>query len=330
MRNSYFDILKGIAIIFVIAIHTYPIQSTPIPLDFSSENIGYILLLMIRQFIVVAVPLFCTISGFFLGRKTKEECIQFIKTHSLPLYIPTLIWGLPFIAYDFYKGFGNWSYNIFRYLCCGYSIHYFIAIMLQFYLISPFLVKIRSKNYLLLFILISCMGIGLFSYLMYIKGLEIPLYIYAGTLPIWIMFFCLGIYLAQIKREYNHIPFMIGAVLFYVASYFETKYYLNVFGQLSGIGYKITNFVFSFFLIIVLMSKQMEKKANHLSKTFTWLGRNSLGIYFAHYPLLVFVFCHIKTNWFTEFALSLSTSIIMIMLSKKILRKRISSFLGFR
>lgn len=335
MRNLYYDMLKGVAILFVIAIHTYPIHSTPVPLNFSLYNLGEEVLLMLRQFIVVAVPLFCTISGFFVGKKNCEECVSFAKSHALPLYLPTLIWSLPFILYDIYKGIGTIGYSLFRYFCCGYSIHYFIAIMLQFYLFMPFLVGTSSKKQLSIAALISSLSIGLFSYLMYVKGIQIPLYIYAGTLPVWIMFFCLGIYLSKIKREYNLFPFIVGALVFLLLSIFETVYYINHYGQLSGIGYKVTNFWFSFFFVLILMSKKIETLSQSINqsivaKVLAWLGRNSLGIYFVHYPLLVFVLCHVKTNWLTEFVLSILISVGIIMLSKKVLSKKINELIGFR
>ena len=333
MRNLYFDILKGIAILFVIAIHTYPISSAPIPQAPSLDSFWNVVSLMLRQFIVVAVPLFCTISGFFVGKKNKEECITFAQTKALPLYIPTLIWSLPFIFYDIYKGFGTIGHNIIKFFCCGYSIHYFIAIMLQFYLLMPLLVKTTNRKHLSIATLISLFSIGVFSYLMYVEGKNIPLYIYAGTLPIWIMFFCLGIYLSKRKRNYNILPFVVGAFIFLFLSIIETGCYINYYGQLSGIGYKVTSFIFSFFFIVILMSNKVEISINQSStvaKFLAWLGRNSLGLYFFHYPLLVFVLCHINTTWMTEFALSLVVSIIAILFVKRFFPMSVAAYIGFR
>lgn len=290
---------------------------------------------MTRQFVVVAVPLFCTISGFFVGNKNSQECVSFAKTHMRPLYTPVLFWSLPFIIYDLYKGYGSIEYNIFRYLCCGYSIHYFIAIMLQFYLIMPFMVKTNVKKQLTVTIVISLFCIAGFSYLMYVQGIDIPLYIYAGTLPVWIMFFSLGIYLSRVKRKYSLFPLFIGNLVFLILSFFESKYYINNFGYINAIGYKVTNFCFSFFFIMILMSEQAETYVNQsinqsLRNFLSWLGKNSLGIYFVHYPLLVFILCHIKTIWFMEFLLSLGISICIIILSKRIFSKKINVSIGFR
>lgn len=52
-RNTYFDFLRGVAIIMVIAIHTY---------HKAEDSVAF------RQILNAAVPLFIAISGFFYPR----------------------------------------------------------------------------------------------------------------------------------------------------------------------------------------------------------------------------------------------------------------------
>lgn len=61
-RDPYFDALRGIAIIFVVAIHTY----IP-PTDYSCEVTWYNITL--RELIGCAVPLFFAISGYFMAKQ---------------------------------------------------------------------------------------------------------------------------------------------------------------------------------------------------------------------------------------------------------------------
>ena len=58
-RDSYFDILRGIAILLVIAIHTYPGG------DFETAE-GFVNICL-RECCNVAVPLFLAISGYFIA-----------------------------------------------------------------------------------------------------------------------------------------------------------------------------------------------------------------------------------------------------------------------
>ena len=71
-RDSYFDILRGIAILLVIAIHTYPGG------DFETAE-GFVNICL-RECCNVAVPLFLAISGYFIGKKdlsTRGKYISF-------------------------------------------------------------------------------------------------------------------------------------------------------------------------------------------------------------------------------------------------------------
>lgn len=68
-RDTYFDFLRGIAIIMVIGIHTY------------SDGLMHFNLFL-RQFLNCAVPIFLAISGYFIGHKsfTEQGCYaKFMK-----------------------------------------------------------------------------------------------------------------------------------------------------------------------------------------------------------------------------------------------------------
>ena len=328
-RNEYFDILKGIAILFVIGIHTYP----P-PQDFT--QIGSQLGLIIRQIIVLAVPLFCAISGFFASNKDKSECINFIKQKAPWLFIPALIWSIPYLVYDFYKGYGGIN-SIANFFLLGYSRHYFILVMLQFYALLPLLVrKSDKKTWLLLSIVVSLISIGYFSHRMYVDGIQTPLIVYAGGLFVWIMFFCLGIFIAKTDRKYKLAPYIICLIISLALSYKESIMYIDKYDNLGGIGYKVSNFIFSFFAIIVLMSKKIEdyvnSKNNYCLNFLKWCGRNSLGLFFIHSPLLLFVFSHINIGnlWFVKFSLCFAVSSMIIIISKKYFSKKLLLSIGFR
>jgi surface polysaccharide O-acyltransferase-like enzyme len=69
-RIEYFDFLRGIAIIFVVAIHSF----TPFSIS-ESNTLNYHLAIIWRQIIGCAVPIFLAISGYFMSNKD-------INTHS--------------------------------------------------------------------------------------------------------------------------------------------------------------------------------------------------------------------------------------------------------
>ena len=76
-RNTYFDFLRGVAIIMVVAVHTY---------HKAEDSVAF------RQVLNAAVPLFIAISGFFLSQKQIEQkahYFQFLKRQIPKVYIPT-------------------------------------------------------------------------------------------------------------------------------------------------------------------------------------------------------------------------------------------------
>ena len=68
MRLNYYDFLRGIAILMVVAIHTGP--------AYHFESMQGVLVVMVRQVLNCAVPIFFAISGYFLAMKKLETKIS--------------------------------------------------------------------------------------------------------------------------------------------------------------------------------------------------------------------------------------------------------------
>ena len=76
-RITYYDLLRGLAIIGVVAIY-----STEIGYTFNDTSIDFNVTVLWRQMINFSVPMFIAISGFFLANKeidSKEAYVRFIK-----------------------------------------------------------------------------------------------------------------------------------------------------------------------------------------------------------------------------------------------------------
>jgi len=132
-RNTYFDFLRGVAIIMVIAIHTY---------HKAEDSVAF------RQILNAAVPLFIAISGFFLSKKRieqKTQYVQFLKRQIPKVYIPTIVWSLPLFAVSVKSG-ENVLNNVISLFICGFSIYYFVAFIIQCYITLP-LIKIAVMKW---------------------------------------------------------------------------------------------------------------------------------------------------------------------------------------
>ena len=101
-RIEYYDFLRGIAIIMVVGIHTfvsYPIDTT---IGCTSA--------IVRQILNCAVPIFLVLSGLFCGKKlldNKEKRLGFWKKQIPKVYIPALIWSLPYFILNLSQANGG-------------------------------------------------------------------------------------------------------------------------------------------------------------------------------------------------------------------------------
>lgn len=130
-RNTYFDYLRAIAIIMVVVIHTYQIGDSVI----------------LRQLVNAAVPIFVAISGFFVSKKTienKSQYVVFLRRQIPKVYVPTLLFMTPMFLLDIVRG-ESFLKSLVYLIICNYSIYYFIAFIIQCYVVLPLLKSYVNK-----------------------------------------------------------------------------------------------------------------------------------------------------------------------------------------
>ncbi len=325
-RNHYFDFLRGIAILMVIAIHT-----TPASLSFSSTT-GCVWI-CVRQLFNAAVPLFLAISAFFLGKKsldTWNERTTFWCRQIPKIYIPCLLWSLPLWGTAIVRG-GDIINETARLLLCGFSIYYFIALIIQYYLLLPWLRPFGRKQ-IVISTSITAIAILLVSYVTAIKGIALPLMAYAAIFPVWMLFFVMGGALAYSKRNY---PLILPALLCIgglVLSFFEAKYLYTFHGV--GIGIKLSAFIYAAGIILLLFSQKLEQAFsphNKACQIVTYIGRISFGIYFTHCHFIPFAKRLLPfDSWIATWLLVALFSIVAIASCRKLFPDKILSYIGFK
>lgn len=323
-RIAYFDFLRGVAILMVIAIHTFPS-------DVTFDDWSGVLSIVIRQILNCAVPLFLAISGFFLSKKTfvsPKDKFSFWKRQIPSVYIPCLIWSVPYFILSILAPTHSMTVDVIMLFFCGFSVYYFVALIIQYYLLLPYLVKLNSKNGVLLCVLISLLSILFVNYLKYGVGCEIPLLVYAGPFPLWILFFVTGIYLAGETRSYRLE--LLGALLV-IALVAQCA---DIYFFSSGFGIKLSSFVFSFLAILVLFSERLQKNYDRLAaymKVVRYLGEISFGIYLIHcYFISALPRIFPYGGWAGRWLIVATLSAMTIYLVKKIAPKFSERYLGFR
>ena len=98
-RIEYFDVLRGLAIIGVVAIH-----SSTTGFQFEHHSFNFNFTVVWRNLLNFSVPLFLAISGYFLAKKKIEsldDYLAFIKKYIARVYIPFFIWSFAWFSFIF-------------------------------------------------------------------------------------------------------------------------------------------------------------------------------------------------------------------------------------
>ena len=320
-RNTYFDFLRGLAIMMVVGIHTYTLGKDST---------------VVRQLLNTAVPLFVAISGYCLSQKrmeNKDDYLFFLKKQFPKVYLPMLVWSLPLYAIALYSGSSIIKQTILL-LSCGLSIYYFVAFIMQCYVVLPVINNYISGNkrrVVIVSCLISFAWIAGVMYMNTIQGKGIPLILYAGPLPCWLMFFVLGVMIGhKPERNYSIILPMVIAILGFILSVIETDYLLDHYGK--GVGIKPSSFIYSAGMIFLMFSNKVEnliRRTGAIYRFIIWIGSLSFGIYLVHCYFISFFVKRLPIDsWLLQWSLALFLTVVFILILRKLLPTKYHKYLG--
>ncbi len=271
-------------------------------------SLGYYVLRLLEQIVVFCIPAFLFVSGFFVaaasGRSRDTISWEIVLARVKKLLIPYLIWSLIAMALQVVLQGDRISFEVFVInLLIGRSndVLYFVPLLIQFYLLSPWLVRLVRWNWKVVLgvagILQLC--VQLLPYSVYL-GLNIPWMESAAlAIPRWlflarIFWFPLGIvfgfYLDQFKAslyKLRWVWFTIALILI-PAGAIEWEVYYRLSGLtwlphretiLDSVYTIATLFSFFGFSDIKLpMAKALER-----------LGKDSYGIYLTHALFILYL-----------------------------------------
>ena len=320
-RIAYFDFLRGFAIMLVVGIHTYTLGKDST---------------VVRQLLNTAVPLFVAISGYCLSQKrmeNKDDYLFFLKKQFPKVYLPVLVWSLPLYAIALYSGSSIIKQTILL-LSCGLSIYYFVAFIMQCYVVLPVINNYISGNkrrVVIVSCLISFAWIAGVMYMNTIQGKGIPLILYAGPLPCWLMFFVLGVMIGhKPERNYSIILPMVIAILGFILSVIETDYLLDHYGK--GVGIKPSSFIYSAGMIFLMFSNKVEnliRRTGAIYRFIIWIGSLSFGIYLVHCYFISFFVKRLPIDsWLLQWSLALFLTVVFILILRKLLPTKYHKYLG--
>ena len=323
-RDTYFDFLRGIAIIMVIGIHTYV------------DGLMHFNLFL-RQFLNCAVPIFLAISGFFIGRKSfegKGSYIQFLGKQIPRVYLPMLFWSIPWVLLSLKAG-NNPLLTVLKAFAGEMSIFYFIILIIQYYVLTLVIQKANIKIGGGYSIIVTIIGITIFDYVMRIKGMKLSMVQSGSPFPVWMAFYVMGVLKAQnIKFPFQTIRPWIGAAIGMTLCVIYIAWIHTQYGSIAH-GIKLSSHIYSYFVIMWLFSDNARSfyKNIQYSKVEGFIvetGRLSFFIYLTHCLILfTFSIIHIPNLWSVRWPLCIVLSYIFARLCDKRCPVGIKKYIGF-
>lgn len=321
------DLMRGIAILAVIIIHV----------SGHFTNIKHINGLMVTMAILdffahIGVPLFVFISGFVLTLSTNKKSFNtkiFYKKRLLRILPPYLFFSIAYILLSsvVLKPIGINLPDIqavFLKLCTASSFSHlwFIALIVQLYLVFPLLRKFAQTKFFTLATILFTVGVQIIwqistQYLLFtVKSDNVlqPLiksYL-AGAFISYLGYFLLGMYFAkhnsnilgQLKKikSYWLVVLMI-LLLSLISHYYFTLLDLNNdFYNLSWESLTLVRFLNPFLFITTFFffyKVCLKKVPKIITKTLTLFSKYSFGIYLTHHGIL-YVAAYLLIN-FTDY-----------------------------
>ncbi len=307
--------LNGIAILIVILFHaggwglismfSWAHRYGALPGDAVVNNpIAYYVLRVIEQSAVFSIPAFLFVSGFFIaftlpaGKQTVSWSNIFTRLKFL--IIPYLIWASVKIIMLFAEGSFPGVWATAKLVLTGMitPAYYFVILLIQMYLLAPFLIRWAKTHPLSLFLLTAVLQI-IFHSLQYITILQpssAASALVISLLPKWffpvrLFWFTLGILISLYRKEINRFIdgkfFLWGGLtlLLWVIGFAEWE----ILTQLSGSVFiehreTLVDALYAFTFIFSVLA--YPQKRFFQQKTVEKIGGLSFGIYLAHIPVM--------------------------------------------
>ena len=200
------------------------------------------------------------------------------------VYIPLIVFSLPYFVQDVIRD-QNLLKSLFKLFFGGYSVYYFVALIVQFYILLPLFKRFKLFRNIIVMGFASLLWVFIYTYFIQFKH-PLPLLLYGGPILPFIVYFSLGasMQLDNKKSFVNICLVLFGIGVSLCASCAESYFIMEKTNSLSGSGLKPSAVLFSIFICSLLYSDFCSGKylSNKITKFFSDLGRYSYGIYLLH------------------------------------------------
>lgn len=298
-RFIFADVIRTIAIIFVIMIHTT--SSFMYDVVLGTDVLSFNLVLILNSIFSIAVALFFMISGCFLIRKDSDLDRNHFK-RVVKRIVQLLFWTICYLL--FCKYVLDWNIDL------NYSLKamffnvqvshlWFMYPLIALYLLSPIVSKLyysiskKQLNYLLIITFVIPLIVKTFS--QFFSFISMPLFAVGFS---EFGYFILGKYIFDnrkiLKEKLKLITPIVLTIIGIILILIYAKYNIYRFGIADKPFYDYSRFpvalyCVSFYTIFVFLEDRLKNMPNFLKKIITSIGQNSGGIYFLHMLILYII-----------------------------------------
>ena len=269
-------------------------------------SVSYYGLRIIEQLVTIGIPAFLFVSGFFLafatGRNRVTPGWNVILVRVKNLLIPYVLWSVILLGLGIVTGQALSAGEFIVAILTGRAAdpYYFIPVLIQLYLIAPFLIPFARARWPLLLALTAALQflvIGL-RYVT-IPGLNVPvldplLFLTRSFFfPGYVLFFTLGIVVGFHSQAIRDRLFrfrwalLIATVVTFLLGLVEWELLARLSGK-SWIGPKFSFVDQIFSILFILVFLAFDSVSLPLNKWFNLLGTKSYGIYLVHSLVLIY------------------------------------------
>lgn len=283
-RNINLDLIRLIAVTSVISIHFFlnnGFYNEPI------NNSKMIIMLYLRTFFMICVPLFIILTGYLMSKKelSKKYYLKIEKT-----IFTYIVASILCILYKII--FLNKEYTIFNIIGlitsfsgCGYA--WYVNMYLGLYLLIPFLnliynnLKNKKEKHLLLITLIL---LTIFPSFINIKYKILPNW-WTNIYPI--TYYYIGAYLREykinIKTFKNFLLIILSVIIFGTISLYFSYNKTFVWNSITGNWNPPQSFITSILVFIFILNLNLNNLPNKLKNIIYKISNRSFGIYLVSY-----------------------------------------------
>jgi len=267
-------------------------------------SLPYLVLLTVERLTWFSVPAFLFISGFSMAYATNTRRIatawSTVGTRINLLFWPYLLYSLCiFLGNGIFLGVTYTPAEYLRRLACGQAegLYYFVPLLIQLYLLSPFITRWAKRRPALLLTVAATIQttMHILMYLPWQPFGKIGYFGYPWGFFHWALWFPLGAVcflhyqragrlLARFRKA-----LLAGTILFLVLSAAEVMVLFSRGASFDVSHHSLRPLSSLYALTFILLFLAFEKAGFPFSNAVRWLGTKSYGIYLLHFPMQTIV-----------------------------------------